>query len=201
MLTPRRARGFSLIELLITLAVLSVLLMAVAPAMGSWIADARVRSTAEALQNGLRLAQGQALQRNRHSVFALTSATPAWNARPVAGGSNWYVQVLPLAGSDEGESATAAAFFVQGNAYATQSSVSISGPALLCFNALGQQVALEAAATGLGAACTARDPATYIVSSPSHSGSRTLQVRAYPGGRVRMCDPARNLSSEQPDGC
>lgn len=196
-----RPYGFSLIELMITVALLSLLMLVAAPAMATWIADSRVRTVAESLQNALRLAQSQAMHRNRLSVFALTSAQPAWNAPPIKNGSNWYVQVQPLASSDEVTNATAADFFVQGNAFATQSGVSIAGPSLLCFGPLGQQTAVDAGSTTLGVACTKADPTVYTVSNPSKTNSRTLKVFAYVGGRVRMCDPSKTLSSDHPDGC
>lgn len=203
MLTQHESRpyGFSLIELMTTVALLALLMLVAAPAMGTWIADSRVRSVAESIQNALRLAQSQAMHRNRLSVFALTSAKPAWKAKPAQDGSNWYVQILPLSSSDEVANATAADFFVQGNAFATQSGVSIAGPSLLCFGPLGQQVAVDADNTTLGAACTKNDPTVYTVSNPSNPNSRTLKVFAYIGGRVRMCDPSKTLSSDHPDGC
>jgi type IV fimbrial biogenesis protein FimT len=196
-----QAHGFSLIELMITVALLSLLMLAAAPAMATWIADSRVRTVAESIQNALRLAQSQAMHRNRLSVFALTSAQPAWNARPSINGSNWYVQVQPLSSSDEAANATAANFFVQGNAFATQSGVSIAGPSLLCFGPLGQQTAVDAASTTLGVACAKSDPAVYTVSNSSNANSRTLKVFVYVGGRVRMCDPTKTLSNDHPDGC
>ncbi|MBW8831561.1 MAG: GspH/FimT family pseudopilin [Burkholderiales bacterium] len=203
MLIPHESRphGFSLIELMITVTILSLLMLVAAPAMATWIADSRVRTAAESIQNALRLAQSQAMSRNRLSVFALTSAKPEWNAKPTENGSNWYVQLQPLSGSDEAANATAADFFVQSNAFATQSGVSIDGPSLLCFGPLGQQAAVDKDSTTLGVACKKADPAVYTVSNSSNPNSRALKVFAYLGGRVRMCDPSRTLSSEHPDGC
>ena len=57
MLSPAHHRGFTLIELLVTIALIAILLLLAVPALGTWSADARVRSTAESLQNALRLAQ------------------------------------------------------------------------------------------------------------------------------------------------
>lgn len=200
MLSRRPPRGFTLIEMMIVLVVSVLLLLAGAPSWGTWIADARVRSTAEALQNGLRLAQSEAVQRNRASVFALTAARPAWNARPQANGRSWLVQMLPLADSDEAASPSQ---FVQGNAYASQAGIDIDGPALLCFGPLGRQLSLSAAQTGLGAGCDAPpdadSPTTYTVSKAG--ASRTLRVTVHAGGRVRMCDAGKTLSNNSPEGC
>ncbi|HEY9028425.1 MAG TPA: prepilin-type N-terminal cleavage/methylation domain-containing protein [Burkholderiaceae bacterium] len=201
---PSRASGFTLIELMITIALLALLMMLAVPAFNRWISDAKVRAAAESLQNALRQAQSTAIARNRATVFVLTSATPALNATPSANASNWYAQVLPLSGSDE--SSTAAANYVQGSNIATQNGVTITGPALVCFCALGKQLTSAASATGnLSTACTAPSddagtPSTSYTLSRT-SAQRTLKVLVYLGGRVRMCDAAKTLSNDNPDGC
>lgn len=199
------ARGFSLIELMITIAVLMVLLMAGMPALGTWASDSRIRSVAESLQNGLRVAQASAIEHNRQAVFALTASTPALTAHPAENGSNWYARLLPLAGSDESDDITsdadAQSRFLQGSSYGKQAGVAIQGPALVCFGPLGRQITLDSASTGLDTACSASDTVTYTVTDSRSSSARTLQVQVYLGGRVRMCDPAKQLSNDHPDGC
>lgn len=195
MLTARM-RGFSLIELMVTLSLLAVLLAAGAPSFGTWIANANVRSAAESIQNGLRLAQTEAVRRNRQVAFVLTNGTPAWDATPVDDGTGWFIRVIPATG----ETADAQ-FFVQGNTYARQNAVSIDGPAATCFNSVGRQVSNDS--TGLGADCTAPADATevteYAVSRAS-GADRRMRVQVYLGGQVRMCDPDKDRST-QPDGC
>lgn len=200
----RRTGGFSLIELMIVVAVMALLLVAAAPAFGTWVADTRIRSSAEALQNGLRLAQAEALRRNRRSAFVLTAATPALGAAPAKDSSNWYVRMLLSATSDESDDATkdasAPTRFVAGSDMGIGAKVAIKGPAVVCFGALGSLVALDADTTGLDAACTASGTVTYEVSA-TQSGTRPLHVQLHPGGRVRMCDPARKLADGDADGC
>jgi type IV fimbrial biogenesis protein FimT len=199
MLRPPRS-GFSLIELMITMAVLFLLLLAAIPSFATWVADSRVRSAAESLQNGLRLAAATAVQRNRQSVFALTGETPSADAQPAANGRNWAVSVLPLPGSTAAaDSADANSRFVRGDTFGTQAAVKVNGPALLCFSPLGEQISLDAASTGLDTTCAAGNPVVYAVSAPG--ADRPLQVQVHLGGRVRLCDPAKTLSAENPDGC
>lgn len=199
----QHALGFTLIELMITIALLALLMLVAVPAFGTWISDAKVRNVAEGLQTALRQAQATAIARNRTTVFALTSASPALNATPAGNASNWYAQILPLSGSDE--SSTTATNYVQGSNVATQNGVSIAGPALVCFSALGKQLTLSASATGFSTACTAPGDDTAAPSTGytlSRNGAqRRLKVLVYLGGRVLMCDSAKTLSNANPDGC
>ncbi|WP_338414200.1 prepilin-type N-terminal cleavage/methylation domain-containing protein [uncultured Sphaerotilus sp.] len=193
---PRR-QGFTLIELLVTLTLVGVLLSIATPMMATWTANVRVRAVAEQLGNDLRLTQSEALRRNRQTVLALTNATPALNATAAANGNRWFAQALPMLA---GETLTDR-HFVLASSSARQNKVSISGPAVTCFNAIGRPV--SSTATGLGQNCTAptsaTTPAQYVVSATS--SNRPLRVSVFMGGQVRLCDPARSLAAGAADGC
>ena len=102
---PRQASGFSLIELMVTISLIAMLMTLGVPAFGKWAADAGTRGTAEQLATALRLAQSTAITHNRTTMFALTDAVPAYNAKAVANGSNWFISLLPSALSGETASA------------------------------------------------------------------------------------------------
>jgi type IV fimbrial biogenesis protein FimT len=202
MLTPRQlGAGYSLIELLVTITLIGILLLLAVPAFGAWAADARVRSTAETLLNALRLAQASAVARSRTSMFALTTATPAYDAVPAKDGSNWYISLLPLTNSDETAKSLG---LVQSSTVARQYGVTLTGPALACFSSLGQLTTESATATGLSTACTPPSddvtaPTEYLVSRAG--ATRKFKILVYLGGRIRMCDYAKTLSAANPDGC
>ena len=98
-----RARGLTLIELLTVLTLVGILLALGIPGFGTWIRDTRVRTVSEDIANGLRLAQAEAVARNRQVVLVRTTANPARNASASSSGGNWYVQVLPLNSAEAGD--------------------------------------------------------------------------------------------------
>ena len=117
--SSRRARrGFTLVELMVTIALLAILMSLAAPSLGVWIRNAQVRTVAEALQNGIRLAQGQALARNRRVVFFLSNDEPGLGASGTGNGSNWVVRWIPMPGDTVNAAAPANEPFVQGGALA-----------------------------------------------------------------------------------
>lgn len=197
MLTSR-PRGLSLIELMVTLTILATLSTAAAPPLAQWAAQARLRAVTEELQNGLRLAQSEAVRSNRQAAFVLTNATPALNAPPVSDGVNWSVRLLTLL-TDETASDTV--HFLRGSTAARQAGIALQGPAVLCFNSIGRPV--TNAATGLGSNClapaNAATPTVYKLSSARTDQRLWVQVSL--GGEVRMCDPGQTLSAGHPQGC
>jgi len=191
-------RGFSLIELMVTVALIAILLVVAIPAYGTWTADAHVRAAAESLTNAIRLTQATAVAKGRTSLFALTTdAQPSVNSTPAAYAPNWFATLNVLGGSDETKASLG---LILKSTEGTRHRVTISGPALVCFNALGRQTSLAAGANSLSTACTAGDPAVFQVSRDA-GASRYFKVLVYAGGRVRMCDAAKAVSSANPDGC
>jgi type IV fimbrial biogenesis protein FimT len=192
------ARGFTLIELLVVLALLSFLTALAVPAVSGWVANARVRAVAEATQNALRLAQAEAIRRSRSTGFALTSGTPGAGATPTSNGQRWWVQSL-IRSSD----ASTEGLFLRSGTEAASMNVTVTGPALVCFNSFGQQITMKGAANGMNMTCTAPSKSstltTYIFSSAQTP--KRLAVQLGLGGEVRLCDPDKTLSSTLTDGC
>lgn len=68
-----RQRGFTLVELIVTIAVLALILFAVMPSIGTWLENTRIRNVADSLQNGLQVARGEAVRRNQNVSLWLVS--------------------------------------------------------------------------------------------------------------------------------
>src|SRR6267143_782966 len=66
-------RGFTIIEVLITLAVLGVLLALGVPGFVEWLQNQQIRAASEATVNGLQVARGEAVRRNTPVRFQLVS--------------------------------------------------------------------------------------------------------------------------------
>jgi type IV fimbrial biogenesis protein FimT len=191
--------GFTLIELMVTISLLGILSALAAPSFSVWLRNSQVRTVSETLQSGIRLAQAEAIRRNRRVVFALTNAQPSPSAvvTAAANGKNWAIYTIPQPGET-------AEFIQYGALGETGGSVGITGVASACFNSLGRLVANTSTETGTGAACTlpATPPLSYNIEQASAVAGtdRRLSVTVALGGQVRMCDRDRALSSS-PDGC
>jgi type IV fimbrial biogenesis protein FimT len=192
--STRNVRGFTLVELVVTFALVALLTMLAVPSFTTWIQNTKVRAVADSLQTGVRLAQTEAVRRNQQVVLSLTNATPGLGVAAASNGSNWSAQTVAQFGGT--------ATFIQGGALADMASgVSINSSInAICFNSNGRMVT-NASSTGVpGASCAATGPATFDITRTS--ADRRLRVIVQLGGQVHMCDPDRpTLSSTSPDGC
>lgn len=192
----KRQRGLTLIELMVTIALMSILLGLAAPTFSTWTRNNQVRAVSDALQNGARLAQAEAVRRNRQVVLFLTNSATCDNTiAPAANGRFWSIRSVALVAGDAVETTQC------GNLADRAAGVTINGPALICFNTAGRQTANTDPGWGGGTPCTldASGVSRYDVSILG--SDRPLRVLVSLGGQVRMCDPARTLSSTNPDGC
>lgn len=194
----RANRGFTLVELVVTIALLGVLMGLAAPSFTTWVRNAQLRTVSDALQNGVRLAQTEAVRRSRQVVFFLTNTSSCTTSTsPAANGAFWAIKTVPLTSGETAE-------MVQcGNLSDRTGSVGITGPTAICFNSLGRQVANTSPGIGSTACSLASSGlSTYSVEFASaKTNDRPLRVLVTLGGQIRMCDPARTLSSTNPDGC
>ncbi len=79
-----RLRGFTVIELLVTIALLAVILTTAVPALARFVEQQRLTATANHLVTHLQYARGQALDHN-----TLVAACPSGDGRTCTGGNRW----------------------------------------------------------------------------------------------------------------
>lgn len=79
--SAERDKGFTLIELMIVVAVLGILAALGTPSFRVWIQNAKIRSAAESISSGLQMARSEAVRRNAPVFFQLKpmdDATLLW---------------------------------------------------------------------------------------------------------------------------
>lgn len=193
MLKPER--GFTLVELIVAMAVLAILLTLAAPNFSRWIRNTKIRTAAESIQTGLHAARAEALKRNTVVRFQLTDTMDA-SCSLSDNGPHWFISIGNVTGNcDKQASETVAPRIIQSRngAEAGGNVVSISSDQnLLTFNGLGRLTSdpttMQISSTESGQACIADGGST-----------RCLSVVVTAGGQIRMCDPA--LSSTDMRGC
>lgn len=154
-------RGFTLIEMMITIAVAALLLMLGAPAFSGYIENSRIRATAEQLKEAATHARTEAIKRNAPVVFAPQ-------------GSGWQTY-LPGAGGAEDE-------ILQEQSAGSGSAMVIQSKASVQFNGAGRisdltTLTLDVKSSANGCAADG-------------GPARCLRLTISSGGQVRLCDPA-----------
>lgn len=189
-----RARGFSLIELIIGMVILGVLMAIAIPGFSEWLRNARVRGAADAVQNGLQLARAEAVRRNTQVGFYLVSTIDNNCARSTAG-PHWIVGLdTPDGRCASAPSETVAPRIIQMRTMGDGSSTTTlaAGQHSFVFNGFGRLTAVPAAdADGVvgGIKLSSADGLTCRTDSPA-GPVRCLRVIVSVGGQIRMCDPS-----------
>lgn len=185
--------GVTLIELIVGVMIVGILIAVAAPNLSIWIQNSQIRTTAQAIQNGLQLARGEAVSRNTQIRFQLTSTTD--NACILSStSSNWVVSLDdPTGACASAPSDTAAPRIIQVRSSAEGSGnvvIATTGPSTFTFNGLGRLT---------------NTAGTISVTNPGGGACaptgtmNCLNVVVTIGGQIRMCNPAK--ASADPQGC
>ena len=168
----RRARGFSLIELMLAVLIISLVLAKGLPFLVDYIRNDRIRSTAEEMRDGLHAARMEAIRRN--TTVRVVPDRTAWSVvlPGVAGDPDELLLERPAKTAEEMLTATAS-------------------DAEIGFNGSGRLSAAGNFTVDI------RDP--NDVCAADGGDARCLRVTVAPGGMIRLCDPA--LAAGNPQAC
>lgn len=187
----RRERGFSLIEVVVTMAVLALILFAAVPSIGAWMDNTRIRNVADSLQNGLQMARGEAVRRNEEVSFWLVGLdNPGILANTCtlsASSASWAISVFSPAShcADAPSTVSSPKLVVARAAGADASRVTVSS-----LRADGSTAAMSVTFNGFGRVTNADAIARIdIGGSAADANHRGLRVAISAAGQVRMCDP------------
>lgn len=190
--THSRARGFTLVELMVGIALFALLFTFAYPSYTSFIQNAQIRTAAESMVNGLQLARAEAIRRNVNARFKLLNTS---NGAIIAGGTDWEVKAATAAATTtfdqsvqtrlENSPTSNARVSVANAAGGTPATPGTGLPATILFTGMGR----------LNSATAVRQ-----IDITGASGTRRLAIVLAPGGDVRLCDPSLSLATN-PQGC
>jgi type IV fimbrial biogenesis protein FimT len=183
-----KQRGFSIIEIAVTLVVLGILMTSAIPNITSWLRNTKLRNQAETTLSGLQQARNEAVRRNRPVSFWLVSLQTATqmddHCTVSATGTSWVVS----GASPDSKCATTPDGVTAPQIIATRvgadgsNGVSVSG-----LQADGSTAASSVTFDGFGRATG--DLRRVNVSFASEAtDDRPLRIEISPSGLTRMCD-------------
>ena len=162
-----RQLGFTLIELVVTIAVLVAVSTIAIPAFQSSIGNAQIRTVTESIRNGLQQARAEAIKRNARVRFTLQTSS-AWQIGCVTVRADCPVVITQknaVEGSSSNTTVSADNYSVVFSSFGTRDPSAAS--AMTVVNVTNSQVKSEE--------------------------RKALRVMLNAGGNVKVCDPSVNI--------
>ncbi len=184
-------RGFSMIEIAITVTVVALLLFAVMPDVVAMSANSRIRSSAESYLQGIQRARNEALRSNQVVTFWLATPDASGvldNTCALAASARaWVVSVNdPTSKCATASSASIDPMIVE-RAVGASTAGSVTVAAL---QSDGATAATSVAFDSFGRVSGAAAARTIcLANSTSGNNFRPLQIEVVAGGSVRLCEP------------
>jgi type IV fimbrial biogenesis protein FimT len=178
-----RSRGFSLVEVIVVLAVFALLMSFGMPMYSQFMANSQIRASAETTAQAIQLARAEAMRRNTRVEVELGTGT-GWTIRDVP--SN---ETISTRSANEGT-----------HANNVSRVITPTGATTITFNGFGMVTKNDDGSNPLTA--IKFDSATLAAAD-----SRDLCVAISTMGGVRLCDPnvgtsdTRSCGTPLPSGC
>lgn len=171
----RYLKGFSFIELVVVIAIFAVVASMAMPYMEELRVRMKVRSTAEAFNQGLQLARAEAIKRNDRIEFNIVSAT-GWAVCPSTSTTCSTAATIQSKAAPESSAGVAV----------TVNSCSDGTPTKVTFTGMGRQYVDSSGAyknpDGTVEFCS--------LDFSASATSRTYKVVIAPVGMVKLCNPS-----------
>lgn len=194
--------GFTLIELMVTVALVGVLLLSVMPSISVWLRNTQIRNTADSIEAGLQKARIEAVRRNKNVQFSLVSLstnTLMDNSCALSSGAgSWVVSLVDPSGACGAVvSDTVSPFIIDSHAVGdggkavavAAQDANGNGASTVVFDALGRAVSVNPIAK------------VVVSDAAGTSGAVTLQVNVGANGSVRVCNPDPSITAGDPRYC
>jgi type IV fimbrial biogenesis protein FimT len=181
---PRRHSGFSIVEIMISVLIVGILIVAAIPSFKNWIQNAQIRTAGESMVNALQTARNEAIRRNTCVQAKLVDAPKtSWDVRLCSSAEDATVPPLNQRSHDEGSQNVSLI-------------VTPSDATIISFNALGRVLDPNPV--------DGSKPFTVIEihnTTMAAADERNLTIQIPPGGSVRMCDPNPAIATTDPRHC
>lgn len=173
--------GFTLIEMLIVIAIIAVATTLGLPSYRQWVHNTQIRNAAESIQSGLQKARAEAVTTNANIELVLGVNPP------------WLIKVAGVGGAEIERSSTEGAKNVT-------KTVTPAGATTITFNSFGTVGAPPNQPNNSDGTA----PFTQVEFTSSvldAADARNLRVMIGNAGNVRMCDPNPGLAANDPRKC
>jgi type IV fimbrial biogenesis protein FimT len=181
---PRRHSGFSLIEVMISILIVGILIVAAIPSFSTWMQNSQIRTASESMANALQTARNEAIRRNACVQAKLVDyPKTSWDVRLCSLAED--ASVPPIAQRNHAEGSLNASL-----------EVLPSDATIVSFNALGRVV--DPNPSNGSAALQEINIRNSVMAAAEE---RKLRIEIPPGGGARMCDPNKAIGATDPRHC